>query len=56
MHINDVYALRGVLRDVAAGRAVSSRMVEALLEAADDEVEQFEQYIEQRAADEELAN
>lgn len=51
MHINDTYALRSVLRTVKAGMPVDPRLLDALIEAADEEVEQFEQMLEQGAAE-----
>ena len=53
MHINDVYVLRDVLSAVKAGMRVEQRMVDALLEAATEEVEQFEQHLEELALREE---
>ena len=53
MHINDVYVLRDVLSAVKAGMRVEQRLVDALLEAATEEVEQFEQHLEELALREE---
>ena len=55
MHINDVYVLRSVLRMVADGKAVDRKTLNALIEAADDEVEAFEQHLEELAYREEAA-
>jgi hypothetical protein len=46
MHINDTYALRSVLRTVKAGSPVDPRVLNALIEAADQEVAQFEEMLE----------
>jgi len=53
MHINDVYVLRDVLSAVKAGMRVEQRLVDALLEAATEEVEAFEQHLEELALREE---
>ena len=53
MHINDVYVLRDVLSCVRAGMRVDRTLVDALLEAATEEVEQFEQHLEELAEREE---
>ena len=53
MHINDVYVLRDVLSAVKAGMRVERTLVDALLEAATEEVEQFEQHLEELAMREE---
>ena len=55
MHINDVYALRDVLSAVQAGMRVDKTVVNALLEAATEEVEQFETMMEEMALAEEAA-
>ena len=49
MHINDTYVLRSVLRMVRDGRAVERKTLNALIEAADDEVVQFEDMLETMA-------
>ena len=53
MHINDVFVLRSVLRNVAAGKAVDRKTLNALIEAADQEVAEFEAHIEEMALREE---
>lgn len=53
MHINDVYALREQLSRVLAGEAVDRRVVRALLEAAVDEVNEFEHHLHELALKEE---
>ena len=53
MHINDVYALREQLSRVLAGEAVDRRVVGALMEAACDEITEFEQHLEELALREE---
>lgn len=53
MHINDVYVLRDVLSAVKAGMRVDRQLVDALLAAATEEVEQFEQHLEELAMREE---
>ena len=55
MHINDVYVLRDVLSCVRAGMRVDMTLVQALLEAADEEVVEFEQRLELMALAEEAA-
>ena len=55
MHINDVYVLRDVLSAVQAGMRVDKTLVNALLEAATEEVEQFETMLEEMALAEEAA-
>jgi hypothetical protein len=45
MHINDVYALRAVLKAVQKGEAVNRRTLDALVEATDEEVESFEAWV-----------
>jgi len=52
MHINDTYVLRSVLRMVRDGRAVERKTLNALIEAADDEVVQFESMLEEMAREE----
>ena len=42
MHINDVYVLRDVLSAVRVGMRVDMVLVQALLEAATEEVNEFE--------------
>lgn len=49
MHINDVYALKAVLEEIAMGKAVSARTVNSLLEAATDELTEYEAHIERLA-------
>jgi len=53
MHINDVYVLRDVLSAVRVGMRVDMTLVQALLEAADDEVREFEERMELLALREE---
>lgn len=55
MHINDVYVLRDVLSCVRAGMRVDMTLVQALIEAAEDEVREFEERLELRALAEEAA-
>jgi hypothetical protein len=45
MHINDVYALRAVLKAVQQGEAVNRRTLDALVEATNKEVESFEAWV-----------
>ena len=45
MHINDVYALRAVLKAVQQGEAVNRRTLDALVEATNEEVESFEAWV-----------
>ena len=45
MHINDVYVLRDVLSCVRAGMRVDMTMVQALIEAAEGEITEFEKHI-----------
>lgn len=45
MHINDVYALRAVLKAVQKGEAVNRRTLDALVEATNEEVESFEAWV-----------
>lgn len=53
MHINDVYALRSVLGAINAGMPVETVLVNALLEAANEEIAEFEARVETLAAIEE---
>jgi hypothetical protein len=53
MHINDVYALRGLLARVAAGDSVDLRTLTALQDAVQEEVSEFEQRLELQALAEE---
>lgn len=53
MHINDVYVLRDVLSAVRVGMRVDMTLVQALLEAAEDEVREFEERMELLALREE---
>ena len=53
MHINDVYALREQLSRVLAGEVVDRRVVAALMEAACDEITEFERHLELMAEREE---
>ena len=55
MHINDVYVLRDVLSAVKAGMRVERQLVDALLEAATEEVEAFEKHVHELALAEEAA-
>ena len=55
MHINDVYALRSALQDYLAGGTMDRNTARALLEAAVDEVADFEQHLEELALREEAA-
>jgi len=53
MHINDVYVLRDVLSAVRVGMRVDMVLVQALLEAATEEVNAFEAHLEEMALREE---
>jgi len=53
MHINDVYALRIELSRVLAGEPVNRITVSALLEAACDEITEFEAHLHELALQEE---
>ena len=53
MHINDVYALREQLSRVLAGEQLDRTTIRALMEAACDEITQFEQHLELMAEREE---
>jgi len=53
MHINDVFVLRDVLSAVRVGMRVDMVLVQALLEAADEEVKAWEQHMEELALAEE---
>ena len=53
MHINDVYALREQLSRVLAGEPVDRVTIRALLEAACDEITEFERHLELMAEREE---
>ena len=53
MHINDVYVLRDVLSAVRAGMRVDMTLVQALVEAATDEINEFEHRLELMALEEE---
>ena len=55
MHINDVYALRSALQDYLATGTMEQRVARALLEAAQEEVAQFEAHLEEMAYREEAA-
>ena len=55
MHINDVYALREQLSRVLAGEQVDRATVRALMEAACDEITEFETHLEELAYREEAA-
>lgn len=55
MHINDVYVLRDVLSAIQAGDRAEPVLVQALLEAATEEVEAFEKRIYQLAEQEEAS-
>lgn len=46
MHINDTYALRDFMRDLLNKGKVDTRVARALMEAADQEVAQFEEMLE----------
>ena len=45
MHINDVYVLRDVLSCVRAGMRVDMTLVQALIEAAEGEITEFEKHL-----------
>ena len=53
MHINDVYALRTELAKVLCNESVDRTAIRALLSAAQEEITEFEKYMEQRALEEE---
>ena len=53
MHINDIYALREQLSRVLAGEQLDRRTVAALMEAACDEITDFERHLELMAEREE---
>ena len=53
MHINDVRVLQEVLTQVLNGGVPDTRVVAALLEAATEEVEAHNRWIEEQAAAEE---
>lgn len=55
MHINDVYALRSALQDYLAEGTMDRNIARALLEAAVDEVQDFERHLEELALREEAA-
>ena len=55
MHINDIYALREQLSRVLAGEPVDRATVRVLMEAACDEITEFEQHLELMAYREEAA-
>ena len=55
MHINDVYALRSVLNQVARNEPVDLRTLTALQDAVQEEVTEFEQRLELMALAEEAA-
>lgn len=55
MHVNDVYALRSLLKAVKKGMTPDPGLVDALLEAANDEVEAFEKHLEELALREEAS-
>jgi ribosomal protein L19E len=55
MHINDVYALRSFMRDLLEKGKVDTRTARALMEAAHEEVSEFEQRLELMALAEEAA-
>jgi len=53
MHINDIYALREQLSRVLAGEPVDRTSIRALMEAACDEITEFETHLEELAYREE---
>ena len=53
MHINDTYALRGLLRAVRADLPTDPRLVAALLEAVEEDIAEFEARLEIQALAEE---
>ena len=53
MHVNDVYALRTALQDYLATGTIEQRVARALLEAATEEVEAFEEHLHEMALREE---
>ena len=53
MHINDIYALREQLSRVLAGEQVDRTTIRALMEAACDEITDFERHLELMAEREE---
>jgi coenzyme F420-reducing hydrogenase gamma subunit len=57
MHINDVYAIRQILKDLHFTPMKDVARVNAAIEACDEEIESFEAMIvEMAAAEEEKAN
>ena len=53
MHINDTYALRGLLRAVRADLPTDPRLVAALLAAVEEDIAEFEARLEIQALAEE---
>ena len=53
MHINDVYALRSFMRDLLEQGRVDTVTARALMEAAHEEVQEFEAHLEELALREE---
>ena len=53
MHVNDVYALRTFLKDLLEKGRVDTRTARALMEAATEEVEAFEEHLHEMALREE---
>lgn len=55
MHINDVYALKSLLNSVAQNKPVDLRVLTALQDAVQEEVQAFETHLEELAYREEAA-
>ena len=45
MHINDVYAIRGILKDLHFTPLKDVKRVEAAIEALDEEINAWEQWV-----------
>lgn len=57
MHINDVYAIRQILKDLTFTPLKDVRRVQAAIEACNEEIDSFEaMLIEMAAAEEEKKN
>jgi hypothetical protein len=51
MHINDVYAIRQILKDLTFTPLKDVRRVQAAIEACDEEIHSFEDMLETMAAE-----
>jgi len=56
MHINDVYLIRGILEDLTFTPKKDVARVEAARKACDEEIDSFEQMMEEMALEEEARN